>query len=57
MAPVGTAEFSFPEGLATTSPVIFKHHSARNAPAIFSSRITTCTQPVASRKSINATPP
>ena len=57
MAPVGTAKFSLPEGLVTTSPVIFKHHSARSAPAIFSSRMTTCTQPVASRKSMNATPP
>ena len=31
---------ALPSGRATTSPTIFRHHSARRAPANFSSRIT-----------------
>ena len=57
ISPVGIFVFSFPAGLARTSPVIIRHHSARSDPAIFSSRITTCTEPDASRRSIKATPP
>ena len=57
IAPVGIALFSLPLGRATTSPTIKTHHSARSAPATDSSEITTCTAPVASLKSINATPP
>ena len=57
ISPVGISLFSFPAGLALTSPLIKTHHSARNSPAIFSSLITTCTAPVESLKSMKATPP
>ncbi|CAB5148285.1 unannotated protein [freshwater metagenome] len=57
ISPVGISLFSLPAGRSATMPVIKTHHSARNSPAIFSSLITTCTDPVPSRRSIKATPP
>ena len=57
ISPVAISLFSLPAGRAATFPVINKHHSARSSPATFSSFITTCTDPVPSRRSIKATPP
>jgi hypothetical protein len=57
ISPVGRFGFALPSGRAPTSPVIFRQNSARSGCATSSSRMTTWTVPLESRRSMNATPP
>jgi len=56
IAPVGISAFSFPAGRARTLPVTRTQDSGRSVDSE-APRHTTCTVPLASRRSMNATPP
>ncbi len=56
-SPVGSSGFSFPAGLRLTSPATSTQNSARSSCATSSSRTTTWTTPLASRRSMKTTPP
>src|SRR5271169_4490260 len=58
ISPVGSSGFSFPAGRARTVPVTSTQNSALSSCAVASSlRHTTCTTPLASRRSMKTTPP
>ena len=56
-SPVGRAGFWLPSGRAETSPATLRQYSERSWWATASSRTTTWTTPLASRRSRKATPP
>src|SRR5690349_1639727 len=58
ISPVGSSGFSLPAGRVRTVPVTSTQNSARRSWATASSpRHTTCTTPLASRRSMKTTPP
>ncbi len=56
-SPVGRLGFWFPSGRMETVPETLRQNSLRRLCATASSRMTTCTTPLASRRSMKATPP
>ena len=57
ISPVGRLAFWLPSGRAETVPVTLRQYSLRRLCATASSRMTTWTTPLASRRSMKATPP